>query len=55
MPSTVYCQAINGEVLLCMEDGRTYSRREQMEKKNWKFLQTTYAKAVVSYNIPRRK
>jgi len=33
MPSTVYCQAINGEVLLCMEDGRTYSRREQMEKK----------------------
>jgi hypothetical protein len=32
MPTTVYCQAINGEVLLCMEDGRTYSRRGEMKK-----------------------
>lgn len=37
MPSTVYSQTINGEGLLCMEDGRTYSRRGQM-KKNCNFF-----------------
>lgn len=33
MPSTLYCQTTNGEGLLCLEDGRTYSRRGQMGKK----------------------
>jgi hypothetical protein len=32
MPSTVYSHTINGEGLLCMEDGRTFSGKGQMKK-----------------------